>query len=179
MKGRKPPKRERFVDEYLVDLNITQAAIRCGYSRASAGQQGNRLFRNVQIRAEIDRRMAERAQKTGVTAERVVQELARMGLADVRDVAEWDASGVRFKASADLTENAARAIQSVKSRERTTYDADGNPTTTVELELKLYPKDPALNLLARHLGMLKDPAADALTNVAEAIRAARERASKR
>lgn len=174
------PRQAAFVEEYMIDLNATRAYQKV-YKRSKLVSEANssRLISNAKVAAVIAERMRQRGERNGVMAERVVQELARMGFADVRDVASWDEKGITFKASADLTEDAARMIQSVKSRERTTYDADGNPSTTVELEVKLYPKDPALNLLARHLGMLKDPKADALTNIAEAIRAGRERARKR
>ena len=166
------PRKDQFAREYLLDLNSQQAAVRCGYSKRSAAQQGSRLLKDVKIKAEIDREMALRSQKTGISAQRVVQELARIGLADVRDVMSWDAAGVTFIPSADLSDDAARGIQSVKSRERTSVDNEGNASVVVELEVKMHPKEPALNLLARHLGMLKDPMADGLAAVADAMRKA-------
>lgn len=71
------PKQQRFVDEYLVDSNATQAAIRAGYSAKTAEQQGSRLLRNVQVAAAIEERGAKLAKKVGTTAERVRRGLWR------------------------------------------------------------------------------------------------------
>lgn len=174
------PKRAKFVDEYLVDLNGTQAAIRSGYAASGAATEARRLLANAQIQAIIAQKRADLSTNTGVTVQRVVQEAARLGFSDMREVAEWSHDhGVRFKASDELSDDAARSIMSVKSKTTRRTDEDENEFETVELEVKLYPKEPALTLLAKHLGMLKDPKADAMTAIAEAIRSARERAARR
>jgi len=69
------PKQARFVDEYLIDLNGTQAAIRAGYSAKTAEQQATRLLRNAQISAAVEAGKAKRAKKVGVTAEYVIDNL--------------------------------------------------------------------------------------------------------
>lgn len=69
------PKQARFVDEYLIDLNGTQAAIRAGYSAKTAEQQATRLLRNAQISAAVDAGKAERSEKVGVTAKYVLENL--------------------------------------------------------------------------------------------------------
>lgn len=69
------PKQERFCQEYLVDLNGTQAAIRAGYSEKTAGQQGERLLRNVEIAATIRAVMDERAERTKITSDYVLSSL--------------------------------------------------------------------------------------------------------
>ena len=71
-------KQRRFVDEYLIDLNATQAAIRAGYSAKTANEQGARLLANVSIQQAISEKMAERSKRTGVNQDRVVQELAKI-----------------------------------------------------------------------------------------------------
>lgn len=53
-------KQQRFADEYLIDLNATQAAIRSGYSKKTAYSQGQRLLKHVEVKAYIDARMAEK-----------------------------------------------------------------------------------------------------------------------
>lgn len=58
-----PLKRQRFVDEFLVDLNRKQAAIRAGFSPKTAETQGSRLYRNVHVRAAIDKALEERAER--------------------------------------------------------------------------------------------------------------------
>lgn len=82
------PKQQRFVDEYLVDLNATQAAIRSGYSRRSAAEQGHDLLRKPQVAAAVQAGQAARAERTGITADRVLTELARIAFADHRQLVE-------------------------------------------------------------------------------------------
>lgn len=80
------PKQRLFVAEYLKDLNATQAAIRCGYSEATAEQQGSRLFRNVQIREAIDAALAQREERTQIDADWVLKRLAEEAEADLSDL---------------------------------------------------------------------------------------------
>jgi phage terminase small subunit len=70
------PKQQRFADEYLVDLNATQAAIRAGYSEKTAAQQGHQLLQKTSVRDAIEAGRAQRAERTAVTADRVIAELA-------------------------------------------------------------------------------------------------------
>ena len=64
------PKQERFVQEYLIDLNATQAAVRAGYSQKTANEQGSRLLRNVNIRARIDEQLAQiKTERTATAAD--------------------------------------------------------------------------------------------------------------
>ena len=78
-------KQTRFVAEYLIDTNATQAAIRCGYSRKTAKQQGTRLLSNAVVKAAIRRAQARTLGKLELTAERVLQELARVAFSTVQD----------------------------------------------------------------------------------------------
>jgi phage terminase small subunit len=66
-------KQRCFVDEYLVDLNATQAAIRAGYSERTANEQGSRLLANVSVAAAVQKAMDARAEKVGVSAQYVLQ----------------------------------------------------------------------------------------------------------
>ena len=91
----------RFVAEYLVDLNATQAAIRSGYSAATANQIGARLLANVKVAAAIAEAQAARSRRTEVTADRVVLELARVAFGDPRRVMSWGPGGVKLRPSAD------------------------------------------------------------------------------
>ena len=69
------PKQQRFVDEYLVDLNATQAAIRAGYSAKTAGSIGQRLLTKIEIQAELAAAMAAREERTEITADYVLRRL--------------------------------------------------------------------------------------------------------
>lgn len=75
------PKQQRFVEEYLVDLNATQAAIRAGYSAKTAGQIGEQNLKKLEIAAAIAEAKAQQAKRTEITADRVLAELAKIGFA--------------------------------------------------------------------------------------------------
>ena len=68
-------KQKRFADEYLIDLNATQAAIRAGYSKKTAYSQGERLLKNVEVEKYIQERMKQLASEKVATAEEVIQYL--------------------------------------------------------------------------------------------------------
>ena len=80
------PKQQRFVDEYLIDLNATQAAIRAGYSEKTAGRQAVDLLHKSHIAAVIEQRRGERSQKTGIDAAWLLERLANEAVADVADL---------------------------------------------------------------------------------------------
>lgn len=75
------PKQERFVAEYLVDLNATQAAIRAGYSAKTANEQGSQLLAKLSVRAAVDEALAKRAGKLEITAEKVLRDIEETRLA--------------------------------------------------------------------------------------------------
>lgn len=68
-------KQQRFADEYLIDLNATQAAIRAGYSEKTAGAQAARLLKNVNVSAYISERMANQEEETIASADEVMRYL--------------------------------------------------------------------------------------------------------
>ena len=103
-------KQKRFIEEYLIDLNATQAAIRAGYSPDTAKAIGCENLTKLDIRAHIDRAMAERSKRTGVNADRVVRELAKIAFVNAADVINAEDATLRDDASEEDT----AAIQSVK-----------------------------------------------------------------
>ena len=141
------PKQRMFCDEYLIDLNATQAAIRAGYSNKTANEQGARLLANVSIRAYIDQKMAERSRRCGITADRVLNELAKIGFCNAADLINFNKATVMD--GADSYDTA--AIQSVKVKTMSTDNGD-----MVEREVKLYDKTKSLELIGKHLGMFKE-----------------------
>lgn len=134
-------KQKCFIEEYLIDLNATQAAIRAGYSPDTANEQGSRMLANVSIRACIDKAMAERSKRTGVNADRVVEELAKIAFVNPADVIDTEKAMVKEDAAPEDT----AAIQSIKVK---TFGEDG-----LEREIKMADKLKALELLGKHLGM--------------------------
>lgn len=136
-------KQQRFCDEYLIDLNAKQAAIRAGYSPNTAEQQASRMLRNVKVQNEIARKMAERSKRTGINQDRVLMEIAKMAFVNIDDVI--DLSNAQIKQEA--TKDDLACIQSVKIK----------PTEFgTEREVRLYDKKANLELLGKHLGMFKD-----------------------
>lgn len=154
------PQQQRFVEEYLVDLNATQAAIRAGYSEDTAGSQGGRLLKNVEIGKAIADAMAERSVRTRVTADRVLTELARIGFGDIRSVVAWRANTaetgkededgvpetrafneVELIGSAEIDHDAAAAVAEISQGK------DG------ALKVKMHNKVAALQEMGKHLGI--------------------------
>ncbi len=84
------PKQARFVDEYLIDLNATQAAIRAGYSKNTAEKIGSENLYKPEVKAEIERRQADRATETKIDAAWVLKRLAAEAEADVSDLYDED-----------------------------------------------------------------------------------------
>ena len=140
-------KQQCFVDEYLIDLNATQAAIRAGYSVKTADQQGSRLLANVKVQQAVSEKMAERSRRTGVNQDRVVMELAKIAFVNASDVINPEDATVRDGAADDDT----AAIQSVKVKVIPTKEGAG-----IEREIRLSDKLKALELLGKHLGMWSD-----------------------
>lgn len=136
-------KQKRFVEEYLIDLNATQAAIRAGYSPDTAGSIGAENLKKPEIKSRIDKAMAERSRRTGINQDRVLQELARIGFAKITDVVDPDTAKIR----PDASEDDLACIQSIKIKP--------NEFGT-EREVKLYDKKSALVDLGKHLGLFKD-----------------------
>lgn len=86
------PKQRRFVEEYLLDLNATQAAIRAGYSKRTAASQGERLLRNVEVAKALQKAQAARNKRTQVDADYVLSRLVEIDQMDVLDIMEDDMS---------------------------------------------------------------------------------------
>ncbi|MDE7422802.1 MAG: terminase small subunit [Lachnospiraceae bacterium] len=140
-------KQKRFVEEYLIDLNATQAAIRAGYSVKNPDKIGSELLGKTRVSEEISKAMAERSRRTGINQDRVVMELAKIALVNPDDVINPEDASVRENASKDDL----ACIQSVKVKHSSSDK--GNIT---EREVKLNDKIKALELLGKHLGMWKD-----------------------
>lgn len=136
-------KQKLFIDEYLIDLNATQAAIRAGYSPNNADKIGSELLGKTRVSDAIKTAMAERSKRTGVNADRVVQELAKIAFVNATKVIDPKTAMVREDA---LPEDTA-AIQSVKVK---TFGEDG-----LEREIKMADKLKALELLGAIWGCLR------------------------
>ena len=142
--ARMTEKQKRFVEEYLIDLNATQAAIRAGYSPKYADREGHKLVENSRVSEAIEKALAERSRRTGINQDRVVQELAKIAFVKITDVVNDDCEILPDADEADLA-----AIESVKVKSIPTKSGE----VGVEREIKLSSKLKALELLGKHLGM--------------------------
>ena len=140
-------KQQLFVEEYLIDLNATQAAIRAGYSAKTADQQGSRMLANVKVQQAISVAMAERSKRTGINQDRIVLELARIAFVNIDDVVDTETGKILPNASRDDL----ACIESIKYKE-----SDNQFGGSVEREVKVASKLKALELLGKHLGMWND-----------------------
>lgn len=136
-------KQRRFVDEYLVDLNAEQAAIRAGYSPKNAAAYGYRLRQTPEVQAEIRRAQRRRQRRVEITQDRVLQEYARLAFFDPRKLFAPDGSP---KSIAELDEDTAAALTGLDLEER-------EPVGHVK-KYRLANKLAALDSVARYLGML-------------------------
>lgn len=140
-------KQQRFCDEYLIDLNATQAAIRAGYSVDSARDIGCENLSKPNIQKVIAKEMAERSKRTGVNQDRVVLELAKLAFVNISDLVDVSTGAVKKGASRDDL----ACIQSIKYK-----TSEGVSGTSIEREVKIADKKANLELLGRHLGMWND-----------------------
>ena len=139
-------KQKSFADEYLIDLNATRA-YRKAYPSVkkdeTAAQAGSRMLRNVKVAEYIAERMQARQERTEITQDRVLEELAAIAFARATDYAEVKDDQVFIKDTAGLSENQIKAIAGIKQGK-------------FGIEVKLNDKEKALELLGRHLGMFKE-----------------------
>jgi len=147
------PKQARFVDEYLVDLNATKAAIRAGYSENGAHVQGSQLLSNPKVSDLIVAKRAELSKKTEITQERVLLELKRIAFSNMKNLAEWsDDIGVQFKDLSEIPDDVSATISEIASD--ATHLKGG--MILVKRRVKLHDKMKALDMLAKHLDLFKE-----------------------
>lgn len=135
-------KQQRFCDEYLVDFNGTQAAIRAGYSKNTANEQAARLLANVSIQGQIKSKQNKVANKLEITVERVLQEYARIAFSDITTLYAEDGS---FKKFQDMTADERAVLSSLEVEE----DKEGIGFTR---KVKVWDKKGALDSICKVLG---------------------------
>ena len=157
----KPPRRPKvkgmthqqkaFADEYLVDLNGTQAARRAGYKKKTAGSQANRLLKNQHIDAYIKAALEKRTNKLELTAERVLLELARIAFFDPRRLFNEDGTPKQIQ---DLDDDCAAAVAGIEVTEE--IDRSTKVLTGRTKKYRVADKNAAMTNALRHLGLLHD-----------------------
>lgn len=150
-------KQKRFCEEYLVDLNATQAAIRAEYSEKTAKSIGAENLSKPYLQEEIQRLMKERSDRTEITADRVLEELAHIAFDDIKNYLSFKTvkTKVGHEDGEDIIDY--KTVVDLK-------DSDDIDTRNVaeiqqgkdgQFKFKLYCKDNALVQLGKHLGMFE------------------------
>lgn len=145
--------RLRFVDEFMIDRNATEAAIRAGYSKHSAGVTGCKLLKDAKILAEINKRSLEQSQRLSITADRVMQEYEALALLDPLDLFNPDGN---LKPIHEIPEAARRAIVGLDLIQLKTTTTEDVKVEVVLKKIKLADKKGALDSIAKILGMMRD-----------------------
>ena len=145
-------KQKAFVKEYLVDLNATQAAIRAKYSKKTAGAIGEENLKKPDIAKAIQAEMDKRGKRTEITADKVLQEIAKLGFADIRRV--FNEHGQLLPVHM-LPQEVAASISSI---EVVTTRIPGSDPVEVEhtSKIKFWDKRGSLELLGKHLKLFTD-----------------------
>lgn len=149
------PKQQKFIAEYLIDLNATQAAIRAGYSKKTANRIASETLSKPLVAAEVAFRQAKRADKLEITAEAVVAELAKLGFCNMQDYMRAGANGDPYLDFSALTRDQAAALSEVTVDDY--VEGRGEDAREVKrVKFKLADKRAALVDLGRHLGLFKE-----------------------
>lgn len=159
-------KQDAFCREYIVDFNGTKSAIRAGYSKKTAGAMAGRLLSLVKIQERIREYTSQREQRTNVTADRVVQQLARIAFMDIKDVVDWGQEDVKYltytetKPDGEKIEHY-RNEKRVFIRPKDPSEIDGTLVQTIKLgkygfEVSIPDRMRAFEMLAKHLGVFDD-----------------------
>ncbi len=149
MRHKLAPKEKLFVDEYLKHFNATQAVKEAGYKVKHPREKGSQLLAKGNIQAYVAEKMAKREERTHITQDMVLKEIAKVAFANIGDVMEWNSYGITLKSSEELTRNQKAAICSMKERK-----TEGEGFSNTSLEVKFHDKIKALELAAKHLGLL-------------------------
>ena len=144
-------KQQRFIEEYLVDLNAKQAAIRAGYSKKTAKAIGCENLTKPNLAAEIERRQAEIRKETGITQQRVLQEYAKIAFLDPTEFFNQDGS---LKQIHNIPKDVAAAIGGFDQVTRR-IGGKKDPEYEDTKKIKLIDKKGALDSISRHLGMFE------------------------
>ena len=144
--ARMTDRQKRFVEEYLIDLNATQAAIRAGYSPQTARDIGCENLTKPNIQNAIGKAIAERSKRTGINQDRVIRELAKLAFVNMTDIVD-EKGRINFNASDDDLS----CIEGIKYK-----SSSSESGSSIEREVKISSKLKALELLGKHLGMFVD-----------------------
>jgi phage terminase small subunit len=161
------PKQQRFVDEYLIDLNATQAALRAGYSARTAEKIGSENLRKPEVKAAIDRAQSNRAEQTQINAAWVLTRLAAEATADVADLYDDDGNILPVKEwpliwrqglvagieTETLRPRGSKGTGQWRGKSQDVHDEEEAEEETVVTKIKLSDRVRRLELIGKHIGV--------------------------
>lgn len=172
--GTLTPQQQRFVVEYLIDLDAQAAAIRSGYSARTAKSQAYGLLHHPVISKEISAAIADRQQRTGITSDVILGELLRLARVDIG--LAFDEFG-KLKPLKDIPEDVRRAMASIDVEESRNGEGVATGRTA---KVRFHDKTKALELLGKHLRLYTDRVEhSAVHGLADLLARARARAKGR
>jgi len=151
------PKELKFVAEFPIDMNGTQAAIRAGYSEKTARVIAQELLERPRVQNALKDAIGADLAKIGVTRQAVLEEVRRVAFADPRRLIEWDDKGVRVKPSSEIADEDAAVLSEIAIDEEIIIgdDEDEPPVRKRKIKVKTHSKMDALDKLMKHLGLLE------------------------
>lgn len=146
-------KQTRFCEEYLIDLNATQAAIRAGYSKKTAHSIGFENLTKPEIQDYVQKKRKELQNKVGVTQESIIEQFRKLAFADIRKLYNEDGS---LKKITELDDDSAASLAGVEVDELWEGYGEDRKQAGVTKKVRRWDPNKALESLARHLGMFND-----------------------
>lgn len=195
MIDRKPPSKAEeqrlraFVNQLVNHdgMNATEAYQNCGMfpvvKRTSAAAAASKLMANPFVQFYIEEATEEKRTRLSIENDDILREQYRLATSDIRNYLSWGPNGITWKASDTLTEDAARAIEQIDIWQDVFEGEDGS-VTKLRIKMKMHPKIPALEMLAKHLGLyrpvevdlnIKDERESVINEAHEMLRLTRER----
>ena len=159
MMHKSAPRRDMFPKEFLIDLNATKAAERCGYSKKCARNAGARLMANANIQEKIQALQQERSDRLEITADMWLRELWIIGNSDIKNYMTIDDGGfIVAKTFDEMPKDSSRALEAIEENRTVRESADGKESNIInsKIKFKLHSKLEALKLIGQYLGFLKE-----------------------
>jgi len=145
-------KQQRFVEEYLIDLNATQAAIRAGYSKKTADRIGPELLGKTCVSEAIQEAKKKRSVRTEITQDRILAEYAKVAFFDVRKMFDKDGKPLDIQ---NLDDDTAAALIGLDVQDVYEDSVDGKKFMGYVKKYKMADKLKALEALGRHIGLFE------------------------
>lgn len=145
------PRHRLFAEKFVIKPNIADAYLAAGFTaknRKIASSNGSKLLAREDVQVYIQELQDRRSQRLEITADRVLQEVARVAFATIGDVTEWENNQMKVKDSRDINEDVMAAIAEV---------SETRAKGSVTLAVKMHAKTKALGQLMKYLGIDIDP----------------------